>query len=49
MSGEELMRMKDTDIVKQFLLDTDSAVTPTDKQLEWFEKTMLAQEKEELQ
>ncbi len=49
VSGEELMRMKDTDIVKQFLLDTDSAVTPTDKQLEWFEKTMLAQEKEELQ
>ena len=49
MTGEELMKMSDTDILKQFLSDTKSLVTPTEKQLAWFEKTMLAEEEEGLQ
>lgn len=49
ITGEDLMKMSDTDILKQFLLDTESLVTPTEKQLEWFEKTMLAEEEEGLQ
>ncbi len=49
ITGEELMKMNDTEIVKQFLTDTESLVTPTEKQLEWFEKTMLAEEEEGLQ
>ena len=49
MTGEELMKMSDTDILKQFLADTESLVTPTGEQVEWFEKAMLAAEKEDLQ
>ena len=49
ITGEELMKMSDTDIVKQFLADTESLITPTEKQLEWLEKTMLAEEEEALQ
>ena len=49
ITGEVLMKMSDSDILKQFLLDTESLVTPTEKQLEWFEKTMLAEEEEGLQ
>ena len=43
------MKMSDTDIVKQFFTETDSLITPTEEQLAWFEKTMLAEEKEGLQ
>ena len=49
VTGEELMKMSDTDILKQFLKETDSLIAPTEGQLAWFEKTMLAQEEEELQ
>ena len=49
VTGEELMKMSDTDILKQFLKETDSLIAPTEGQLAWFEKTMLAQEAEELQ
>ena len=49
ITGEELMKMSDTDILKQFLADTESPVTPTEGQLAWFEKTMLAEEEESLQ
>lgn len=49
MTGEELMKMSDTDIVKQFLADTESLVIPTERQLAWFEKTMLAEEEGDLQ
>ena len=49
VTGEDLMKMSDTDILKQFLADTDSLITPTGEQLEWFEKAMLAAEKEDLQ
>ena len=49
ITGEELMKMSDTDILKQFLAETESPVTPTEGQLEWFEKAMLAEDKEELQ
>ena len=49
ITGEELMKMSDTDIVKQFFTETDSLITPTEEQLAWFEKTMLAEEKEGLQ
>ena len=49
VTGEELMKMNDTEIVKQFLADTDSLITPTEEQLAWFEKTMRAGEEESLQ
>ena len=49
ITGEELMKMSDTDIVKQFLAERENLFTPTEKQLEWFEKTMLAEEGEGLQ
>ncbi len=49
ITGEELIKMSDTDILKQFLADTESPVTPTEGQLAWFEKTMLAEEEESLQ
>ena len=49
ITGEELMKMSDTDILKQFLTETGSPVTPTEGQLAWFEKTMLAEEEESLQ
>lgn len=49
IAGEKLMKMNDTDILKQFLSQTGSLIEPTEKQLEWFEKAMLAEEKEELQ
>jgi exonuclease SbcD len=49
ITGEELMKMSDIDILKQFLADTESPVTPTEGQLAWFEKTMLAEEEESLQ
>ncbi len=49
MTGEELMKMSDADILKQFLTETGSLVTPTEGQLAWFEKTMLAEEEERLQ
>lgn len=49
VTGEELMKMSDTDILKQFLQETESMITPTEKQLAWFEKAMLAEEGEELQ
>lgn len=49
VTGEELMKMSDTDILKQFLADTESLITPTEAQLDWFEKTMLAEEEESLQ
>ena len=46
---EELMKMSDTDILKQFLKETDSSMTPTSDQLAWFERIMLAGDKEERQ
>ena len=49
MTGEELMKMSDTEILKQFLLETNSLITPTEEQLEWFENAMMAVEKEDLQ
>ena len=49
MTGEELMKMSDTDILKQFLADTESLIIPTEAQLAWFEKTMRAEEEERLQ
>ena len=49
MTGEELMKMSDTDIVKQFLSETGSLMTPTEEQFAWFERCMLAQDKEDLQ
>ncbi len=49
ITGEELMKMSDTDILKQFLTDTESLIIPTEGQLAWFEKAMLAEEEESLQ
>ena len=49
VTGEELMKMSDTDILKQFLKETDSSITPTSDQLAWFERIMLAGDKEERQ
>lgn len=49
ITGEELMKMSDTDILKQFLSDTESLISPTERQLAWFEKSMLAEEEEDLQ
>ena len=49
ITGEELMKMSDTDIVKQFMMNTYTLITPTEEQLAWFERIMLAEEKEELQ
>ena len=44
ITGEELARMSDTEILKQFLAETESPVEPTEEQLAWFERTMLAEE-----
>ena len=49
ITGEDLMRMSDTDILKQFLAETESPVEPTEQQLAWFERIMSAQDKEDLQ
>ena len=49
VTGEELMKMSDTGILRQFLTDTESLVTPTEEQLAWFERAMLAAEEEGLQ
>lgn len=49
LTGEELGKMSDTELLKQFLRETGSAVTPTAQQLAWFEKAMLAEGEEELQ
>jgi len=49
LTGEELMRMSDTEILKQFLSETDSPITPSAEQLAWFERVMLAEDKEERQ
>lgn len=44
LTGEELLRMSDVEILKQFLAETGSPVEPTEEQLAWFEKAMLAEE-----
>lgn len=49
MTGEELMKMSDTDILKQFLAETGNSMTPTERQLAWFERIMLEAEREERQ
>ena len=49
LTGEELMKMSDTEILKQFLAETGSSVTPTERQLAWFEKAMASVDEEGLQ
>ena len=49
LTGEEMMAMSDTDILKQFLQENESNVTPTEEQLTWFEKAMLSADEEGLQ
>ena len=49
VTGEELMKMSDTEIVKQFFIENNPLITPTEEQLAWFEKAMQATEEEALQ
>ena len=49
VTGEDLMKMSDTGILKQFLAETGSLIVPTEAQLAWFEKAMMAEDEEGLQ
>ena len=49
LTGEELMKMSDTELLNRFLSDTESGIIPTEEQLAWFEKCMLARDREDLQ
>ena len=49
VTGEELMKMSDTEIVRQFFAENSALITPTEEQLAWFERAMQATEEEALQ